>query len=796
MFNFIRNHQLDIMLALCSICCMMAVLLLITRFLPKKRKWILISMELLAVFLLGFDRMAYIYSGNTTSLGYFMVRFSNFIVFFLTSAVVFTFNLYISDLLSSSGLKTLPRRLILVSILSLLEMLMVILNLFTGFYYFFDSNNVYHRGSGFLICYIVPVVCPFIQFSAIQKYRKSFSPYIYCALIMYIFFPIIIGIIQIFAYGISIVNMAMVMVSVSLYIFTYLDINNEVVKTHKLEMQDLKRQQAGMKILFSQTAEAFVSAIEMRHEDFNGQAKKNAEVAKSIALKAEKSEDFCDEVYYAALLHNAGYAVLPDSIFAKKIYTPEEEAFIKAIPGYSEEILSKITEYPYLSECCKYVTERYDGKGNKQALKGDEIPEIARIVAIADEYCNLTLKTKNHAPVPNAVLRENFIKEAGERFDPYYSNLIVQLIDTEALGNTVEENDEIESSLSCRQYRENISVGIPVVEKIVSITFNGEKNTDGEEVASEVSTEVFSAPSLVLFDSFDRRVHEDEKNIEAFRYIEFGELWFDGHYISTSARNMEVEAYDSGDEAENVLGAKELYTISAGRFEDHLMLELKYKSKTVKAIVALPDNSRSVYIGLTGENFSLQNIKVEDTGKQVTKNSIPRIASQISFIQRLEADIPNIQINGTRSASTNGILIKERMSIAFHMQSFPEASFIWHCPYIVIFYSDDGKVGGKNYHEYAMVKLNGEENGSNSFAENQFLLKKNEHFTSWADWNIANKAGRECEIDFLHQGSSVTFDTENLGIFIENTTIIRNGPKEVYVALTGDQCALTDIRVR
>ena len=42
---------------------------------------------------------------------------------------------------------------------------------------------------------------------------------------------------------------------------------------------------------------------------------------------------------------------------------------------------------------------------------------MARIVAIADEYCNLTLKTKTHTPVPNAVLRENFIKEAGERFD-------------------------------------------------------------------------------------------------------------------------------------------------------------------------------------------------------------------------------------------------------------------------------------------------------------------------------------------------------------------------------------------
>ena len=48
MFTFIREHQMNIMLALCAICGMMVFLLLFTRFLALKRKWILIGMEAIA----------------------------------------------------------------------------------------------------------------------------------------------------------------------------------------------------------------------------------------------------------------------------------------------------------------------------------------------------------------------------------------------------------------------------------------------------------------------------------------------------------------------------------------------------------------------------------------------------------------------------------------------------------------------------------------------------------------------------------------------------------------------------
>lgn len=93
MFEVIRNHQLNIMLCLCAACFTMGVMLFLTKFLSKRRKWILIAMEIVATLLLFFDRMAYIYAGDVDAMGFMMVRVSNFMVFFLTSATVFSFKL-------------------------------------------------------------------------------------------------------------------------------------------------------------------------------------------------------------------------------------------------------------------------------------------------------------------------------------------------------------------------------------------------------------------------------------------------------------------------------------------------------------------------------------------------------------------------------------------------------------------------------------------------------------------------------------------------------------------------------
>ena len=779
MFDLIRANQLDIMLFLCGACAILVFLLINTRFLSKRRKRILIFMEAMACLLLWSDRLAYVYAGMPGPAGYIMVRVSNFLVFFLTSGIIFGFNLYLEDLfINEIGLASPPARIIFAGRAAFAGMILAVISAFTGLYYYFDNANRYHRGTGFLIAYIIPVLCPILQYTAIREYRKSLSRLIYISLVLYIFVPIICGIIQIFTYGISIVNMAMVTVSVFLYIFMYRDLNDEIVKSHDTEMQRMHR-------LFDQTATAFVSAVEKKDDFTKGNSIRIAEYAKRIAEMSGRDEEFAEKVYYAALLHDVGMIGIPDKVI-KNEKDPKKWDYdiMRQKPLIGEEILSSITEYPYLREGARYSHERYNGTGYPDGLAGDQIPEIARIIAVADAFVTMTTKKRYRDARPRFVARETFLKGGGYEFDPEFADMMVKIIDNESKDHPADYVRVLEKEITCREYREQVSTGISVESVIKRISFECEDISE--------NSEDFSAPSIVLFDSYDQMVHDDEKSIGSYHYLEYGEIWFDKNSICTAARKMEDHMLEEGEA--DALGSG--YEIIAGRYEDHLKLILKGNGCKKEVIIAIHSVSNATYIGLTGENCRIYDISAVPTGDTVVIGDIPRIAERINYLDHLEADLPNIQIDRPRAGYTDGIEIKGKVRISFHTMSYPGANLIWHCPYIILFNSSDGKVNGENYEEYQMLKINGEDDTDERPYDNKFSMKKGSRFPGWESWKERNKQGLECVVEAERKGNTVTVRSENLGISIENIlTVTDDMPGKVYVALSGDQVALTDIRI-
>jgi len=719
-----------------------------------------------------------------------MVRVSNFIVFALTAAIVLGLNFYIIDLIFvEANEKKVPKRLTFVSVASILEIFLVVLSQYTGMYYYFDEDNVYHRGPLFLLCYIIPVVCPLIQYSVIRWYRNSISRLVYFSITAYIFVPIIAGIIQIFAYGISIVNMAMVLVSITMYVSIYLDINKTVVRAHKIEVGELKKDEQKMKRLFDQTTSAFVKAIENKDDYAQGHSKRVADIAREIAKKAGKDEEKCDEVYYAALLHDIGMVGIPDSIIEKHSELTEVEHKIwQRKPIISGEILSGITEYPYLKDGGLYSNERYDGSGYPEGLKGEEIPDVARIIAVADAYVSMSSNKRYREALPYIMIRQEFVEMAGIQFDPEYANIMIGIMDRE--NSAKEDKRTLETELLCKEYKDAVSLGICISDTVKKIFFDCEEQ--------KINEGDYSSPSIILFDSYDKRFHNSVKSIDAYKYVEYSEIWPDGHYVSTEAQNMKMEAEQIVDEEDKGLFDKkgtERYEICAARYDDHVMLEMKNGVNKVKAIIALSDKTKEVYVGITGENCHITNIVVSDTEIKIHEGDIERISDVISYTDRIESDIPNIQIDRSRSASTAGIKLKDEIRMYFHSRSLPVANLVWHCPFIVVFYSDDGKVGGKGYCEYALIKINGEVSSDGMHSENKVYMKKKEDFHGWDKWKEKNKEGFECFVLFEKRGNKVITKTENLGIAIDNTTVIHDEHKDVYIALTGDEVAITDIRI-
>ena len=265
MMDFLRAHQLNIMLVLIGICGITAFFVYITGTLSKKRKMALMLVEIYSTILLISDRFAYIYRGDTSRLGYWMVRISNFLVFFMTLAVVHAINLYMIDLMKNeAGLKKVPFRLKASEGFAAAGEVMVIISQFTGLYYTFDETNHYTRSPAYLISYIFPTAVMFIMLSLLVKYRNSFRRLILYPLILFAIVPILASFAQIKAYGLSLTNMSIVGMAVILYVSVLIDMNVSVLRAHNIEVDYLKKQQKSMWLLFEQTATALVNAIDAK----------------------------------------------------------------------------------------------------------------------------------------------------------------------------------------------------------------------------------------------------------------------------------------------------------------------------------------------------------------------------------------------------------------------------------------------------------------------------------------------------------------------------------------------------
>lgn len=445
--EFLRKYQLNIMLILIGICGILAFLTFFTRILSKKRKCSLMIMELGVMSLLIADRFAYIFRGNQSSLGFWMVRINNFLLFFLPLFVTFGLNLYLVDLyLKEGNLKKKPLRLKIAKIFCFSGMAILLFSQFTDFYYTFDAANRYQRSYGFLISYIFPFVAMFLQFSIIIQYFNRISRSIAISMLLFITLPFLASIIQIFTYGISLMNMTMVGAAIMFYIFVILDMNRQFELATQREIELLKEDQQKMNIIFTQTAEALSSAIDAKDKYTHGHSKRVASYSKQIAQLAGKSESECREIYFAALLHDVGKIGIADKIINKDAsLTKEEYTEIQKHPVIGREILSHINKSPYISIGAKYHHERYDGHGYPVGLKGKDIPEIARIIAIADAYDAMTSNRSYRSSFSQEKARNEIEKGKGTQFDPDFADIMLKMIDADKDFKMNQQNEKTDS---------------------------------------------------------------------------------------------------------------------------------------------------------------------------------------------------------------------------------------------------------------------------------------------------------------------------------------------------------------
>jgi two-component system response regulator RpfG len=170
-----------------------------------------------------------------------------------------------------------------------------------------------------------------------------------------------------------------------------------------------------------ETLIGLAKAGEYRDEDTGFHVVRMAKYAKEIASELGLSEEECDEIEYAAPLHDIGKIGTPDRILLKPgKLEPDEWEIMKQHTTIGHSILSN-SQSRYMqtgSIIALNHHEKFDGTGYPNGLSGKNIPLVARIVSIADVYDALVSTRPYKRPWSNSDAQAHIEKNIGTQFDP------------------------------------------------------------------------------------------------------------------------------------------------------------------------------------------------------------------------------------------------------------------------------------------------------------------------------------------------------------------------------------------
>ena len=202
-------------------------------------------------------------------------------------------------------------------------------------------------------------------------------------------------------------------------------LKEEVAK--QTEVADKRREK--LEKLSVQMVQALANTIDAKDAYTNGHSTRVAKYSMMLAKRMGYEDEKLERLYYAALLHDIGKIGVPREIINKTSrLTDEEYEIIKTHPGIGANILDEVSEIPDIVVGARWHHERYDGKGYPDKLMGIEIPEIARIIGVADAYDAMTSKRSYRDVLSQEVVSNELIKGKGTQFDPDIAELMLQLI--------------------------------------------------------------------------------------------------------------------------------------------------------------------------------------------------------------------------------------------------------------------------------------------------------------------------------------------------------------------------------
>ncbi|MFZ3472774.1 HD-GYP domain-containing protein [Streptomyces sp. 4.24] len=193
------------------------------------------------------------------------------------------------------------------------------------------------------------------------------------------------------------------------------------------------------------TIRALVQAVDIKDRYTRGHSERVGQASAMIARELGMAEDRLEVVRIAGILHDVGKLGVPTRLLRKDgPLTPEERRIIELHPEYGHEMVRGIGFLGEARAAILHHHERVDGSGYPYGLTGEQIPVLARVVAVADAFDAMT-STRSYSrarPVPVALAELE--RCAGAQFDPDMVRALVEAIGRQGWHPTVTSDEDLQ----------------------------------------------------------------------------------------------------------------------------------------------------------------------------------------------------------------------------------------------------------------------------------------------------------------------------------------------------------------
>ncbi|MDD5258586.1 MAG: HD domain-containing protein [bacterium] len=170
---------------------------------------------------------------------------------------------------------------------------------------------------------------------------------------------------------------------------------------------------------YLETVQALAQAIEASDEYTRGHSDRVTKFAIQIARQLQLGRTFIDTLKIACILHDVGKIGIIKEVLNKpgKLNDAEFD-IIKMHPVLGEQIIAPVAFLAPIKPIVRHHHERFDGRGYPDGLKGEIIPYLSRIIAVADTYDAMTSERPYRPALSTEIALAEIRKCSGTQFDP------------------------------------------------------------------------------------------------------------------------------------------------------------------------------------------------------------------------------------------------------------------------------------------------------------------------------------------------------------------------------------------